>query len=442
MVSAYKFLAGMKAVNEKNDRSFKGIPVMLWSNPGMGKTSMIESLGVMKNLPTFVKSANKLTDVEIMGLPYITDPLGETRKNIDTLDKILTRMEYWKMDTEPWKVLFLSQVDHFREQLLKGVEKTVRYSTPKYIQVLNASKYGVLMFDELTTAPESIQTMLLTVIQDCSFGEFSIPLTTFRVAAGNYGNVIGTKNMSLALMNRFAHFHVDIDPKETADGLESGWTNREEPVVNTDSEDIFKKEIYYIHQVALFWMSHVDLINNMPEDVIDKKDVAYPTQRSWTSVARALSILDGNDDEYQKCIITSLVGDIAGNMFWQWLKEHKKVYTVDLLKYIGKEDTFFLDNPDKHDQVYQCIKTLMFSLERDPEKYADLFVRIINVLHNKVKKYGNYIAYDNFIMQYINSGLEILLNAHKDSLQAQSDELKRLAKEIDDWNELQIVSRS
>lgn len=367
MVSMFKILHGM---------SYTGIPVMIFGECGIGKSSIIRYLGKIKNVPTFTKSANKLTDIEVMGIPYISDVKTE-------------------------------------ENAVNGVEKftkELKYSLPKYIKELQKNPNGILFFDEITTAPESIQTMLLTIIQDCEFNEFQIPKSTFRVAAGNYNNIVGTKQMSMALMNRFANFHMEFDTDQFIDGFTSGWTNYEEALRNEDPDVILKKELKYRNVIAKFLKTHKDYGHKMPEEVIDKTDVSFPTPRSWENVAIALSILDCNDDEYITTIIDALIGPECGKLFFNFMKT-EKVFEMDLNDFIGKEDEFRIPDPEKHDQVHYIMKSIMYLMTKDAKKYYSLWISIINVLHNKDSKYGDYIGYDNYIMKFIRAAFQIVMDS-------------------------------
>lgn len=392
-VSMYKILHGM---------SYTGIPTMIFGDPGIGKSSIIRYLGKVKKVPTFIKSANKLTDVEVMGIPYTCDVKSAANNGVEQYTKDL------------------------------------KYSLPKYIKDLQNEPNGILFFDEITTAPESIQTMLLTIIQDCEFNEFQIPKTSFRVAAGNYNNVIGTKQMSLALMNRFANFHWSVNADTFVDGFTSGWTDYEEAIINEDKEEILKKDLRYRNIIGNFVKSHKDYVHKMPEEIIDPTDVSFPTPRSWENVAIALSILDGNDEDYQKCIINAIIGPDAGNLFWNFLKTENH-FEMDLNQFLGKEKTFKIPDPDKHDQVHYIMKSIMYLMTKDAKKYLELWKVITNTLHNKDDKYGKYTGYDGVIMKYINAAVQLIMDSCSD-INEKSKVVVNLNQEIDDWNDLHANS--
>ena len=77
----------------------------------------------------------------------------------------------------------------------------------------------------------------------------------------------------------------------------------------------------------------------------------------------------------------------------------------------------------------------MYLMKEDPVKYKELWKRVINVLHNKDNKYGDYTGYNNFIVQYLNAGMRLIVDPIKE-VKDQSAILKELNAEIDDWNEL------
>jgi hypothetical protein len=314
-------------------------------------------------------------------------------------------------------------------------ETDVKYSLPKYIRELNKNPYGVLFFDEITTAPSSVQSMLLTLIQDCECNEFVIPKTTFRVCAGNYSNVNGTHAMSSALTNRMCILHWEADAKEFTEGLLSGWTNYDDPIVETNEEKRLVKQRFYEEQLSAFLDAHQDMVHTMPEEVLNEKDLSYASPRSWVNTALALSYLDGNEDAYCQTIINGLIGEAVGTLFWKFLKDKKrKMFHIDLTQYVGRENELQLPDASKHDQIAYIVKQTMYFLKKDPNKYMELFCRVVNLCHEN--------GYDNFAMN-VKRGLDILMNRIQDKdMKAKSDLVISLDKKIKDWCELHSTSVS
>lgn len=181
----HKYLAGLYAVN---------LPVMLWSNPGSGKSSMVEKFANRMNVDLYKFYGSRCEPSDVGGIPYVT-------------------------------------------QDEKTMKKCIEYAQPKYIKKFQTPG-NILFCDEITTCNPTIQGALLTVVLDCNYGEFQINKGTFRIAAGNYNNIVGTNKMSLALSNRFVHIFYKPDPKYFANGLITGFSACEDPIINDDTDVI------------------------------------------------------------------------------------------------------------------------------------------------------------------------------------------------------------
>ncbi|MCL2808978.1 MAG: AAA family ATPase [Treponema sp.] len=369
------------------------VPTMIWGNPGGGKTSTVNFIGKNLNVPTVIRSGNKSDPVDFSGVPYLIDCAN----------------------TEGGKAL--------------------RYSEPKYVQIMKESPNGILFFDEITTCSPVIQVALLSIIQDCQFGEFEIPKSIYRVAAGNYNNITGTHNMSLALMNRFCHIFYDMNMEFFLDGFISGWQNYENCKIN-NSNDQIDKNLNYRLAVTNFLKQHPDLLNSFPADgaVSDPHEFAYPTPRSWEMIVKILSVLDGNEGEYIQELVKGCIGETTGNFFLKFLEDHKGL-EIEIPSFVGKEDKFRLPYPDRHDHVYQIMASMVYYLEQDPKKYMELWIHVINVLHNEDNKYGNYASYDGLIMKYLFSNIKLLLDT---GILLPSD-IKDFSKKIPCYNLLGLI---
>ncbi|MCL2008575.1 MAG: MoxR family ATPase, partial [Treponema sp.] len=219
------------------------VPAMIWGNPGGGKTSTVNFLGQTLGVATEIRSGNKSDPTDFSGIPYLSGK-----------------------DTE---------------------ERVLLFSEPKYARIMKNNPNGILFFDEITTCSPMIQVALLSIIQDCQFGEFEIPKSIFRIAAGNYINITGTHNMSLALMNRFCHIFYDMDIDFFMDGFVSGWKNYEECKINAEEEQV-DKLLRYRLLVVDFVKKNPDYLNAFPADGIagEAREFAYSTPRSWEMVVK------------------------------------------------------------------------------------------------------------------------------------------------------------
>jgi hypothetical protein len=281
------------------------IPTMIWGNPGGGKTSTVNFLGKTLGKPTEIRSGNKSDPTDFSGIPYLIDAKGADGG------------------------------------------KLLQFSEPKYVQVMKDSPEGILFFDEITTCSPVIQVALLSIIQDCQFGEFEIPKTIYRVAAGNYNNITGTHNMSLALMNRFCHIFYDMNIDFFMDGFVSGWQNHESAKINSSAEQVHKENNYRL-AVVNFVKQHPEFLDAFPQDgaVSDPHEFVYPTPRSWDMVVKLLSVLDENEEDYIGELVKGCIGEAAGHLFLRFIKDFKGL-EIDIPSFVGKEAKFRLPHPNK-----------------------------------------------------------------------------------------------
>jgi len=364
------------------------IPTMIWGNPGGGKTSTVAFLGETLGIPTAIRSGNKSDPTDFSGIPYLIDNKGKDEDG----------------------------------------GKTLRFSEPKYVQLMKDSPEGILFFDEITTCSPVIQVALLSIIQDCQFGEFEIPKSIYRVAAGNYSNITGTHNMSLALMNRFCHIFYEMDIEFFTDGFVSGWQNYGHAKINSDDAQL-KKENDYRLAVVNFVKQHPEYLDAFPEDgtVADPHEFAYPTARSWDMAVKILSVLDENEAEYTNELVKGCIGESAGALFVKFVKDYKGL-EIDIPGFVGKEDTFRLPYPDRHDHVSQIMTSMVYYLNHDPKKYLELWIQVVKVLHEA--------SYDNLIMKYLYANIKHLL----DSKTIDPKDLRTFSKRIPCYNLLQITA--
>ena len=69
---------------------------------------------------------------------------------------------------------------------------------------------------------------------------------------------------------------------------------------------------------------------------------------------------------------------------------------------------------------------MVYYLNQDPKKYMELWIQVINVLHNENNTYGKYGSYDSLIMKYLFANMKLLL----ESGMLQPSEIKEFSKRI------------
>lgn len=146
------------------------IPVMLWGQPGVGKSSIIMALGRKHNRSVIDVRLLLKDPTDIAGLPYFDANEGKL--------KVSTPVDFPDI------------------------------TDPAHKHLLNA----FIIFDELSAAPKAVQSAALQLILDRRIGQYTLPEDVIMIAAGNRaedGNVF--EQMPTPLRNRFAHVDIESD---------------------------------------------------------------------------------------------------------------------------------------------------------------------------------------------------------------------------------------
>jgi len=114
-------------------------------------------------------------------------------------------------------------------------------------------------------------------------------------------------------------------------------------------------------------------------------------------------------------------------LFVKFVKDYKGL-EIDIPGFVGKEDTFRLPYPDRHDHVSQIMTSMVYYLNHDPKKYLELWIQVVKVLHEA--------SYDNLIMKYLYANIKHLL----DSKTIDPKDLRTFSKRIPCYNLLQITA--
>lgn len=377
---------------------YAGVPTIIYGEPGGGKTAQVKSLGERLGVTTVCRSGNKSDPTDFSGIPYLVDV-----------------------------------ADEGGDAVKNHTHKEVRYSMPTYVKELNEDPHGILFFDELPTSPVQIQVALLSIIQDCEFGEFKIPKTTFRVCAGNYANCKGNSQLSLAMLNRMAQLHYEASPELWCEGIISGFQVNEKPIINSE-EDQYKKKVQYAILVSKFVKENPQYLEDVPDDPDTEEAMAFPSPRSWENVIKVLTVLDQNEPAFIREILNGLIGSGVAGLFSTFLEDNNK-FTIDLISYVGNEDKFEIPHPNANDECYSIISAAAFYFKDDPQRFLKLWIRVVNLFHNQNQKYGNYTGYNGFIMKYLVNSIKVMIKA---GMTGQA--LRDISQQVDDWNELTAMS--
>lgn len=151
---------------------------------------------------------------------------------------------------------------------------------------------GIIIFDELSDAPKSLQSCAYQIILDRKINDFELPKGWWPCAAGNRReDRAAAQSLSTALANRFAHIKVRPDPEAF---IEWGNVNDINPLVTGFIR--FRPNLLYS-------MEGADLLS-------------FPTPRAWEQVAKCVDA----DPSIRFRLVRGLVGEGPAGEFEVYMK--------------------------------------------------------------------------------------------------------------------------
>jgi len=170
------------------------IPVFIWGNPGVGKSSLVRQIAENKSMKFIDLRLSLLDPTDLRGIPF------------------------------------------FENESKKAV-----WAKPEFLPDTNSEEEGILFLDEINSAPPTIQAAAYQLILDRKIGEYELPKNFAIIAAGNYESDRGvTYRMPTPLANRFVHldFELDFDEWKTW-AYESNIDSRIISFLSYKSENLF-----------------------------------------------------------------------------------------------------------------------------------------------------------------------------------------------------------
>ena len=144
------------------------IPVFVWGNPGVGKSSIIKQIANDKNMEFIDLRLSLLDPTDLRGIPFFD-----------------------------------------------SANKSAIWAKPEFLPNSNSQAFGILFLDEINSAPPTVQAAAYQLILDRKIGEYTLPINYAIVAAGNYESDRGvTYRMPTPLANRFVHLDFELDFEE------------------------------------------------------------------------------------------------------------------------------------------------------------------------------------------------------------------------------------
>ncbi|WIM93567.1 MoxR family ATPase [Actinoplanes oblitus] len=243
------------------------LPVLLWGDPGIGKTAALNQLADSLDLPltTVIASVHEPTDFS--GLPVLgADPA------------------------------------------VQGVPM----APPDWAVRLAASGRGLLFLDELSTAPPAVQAALLRLVLERRVGALTLPPGVRIVAAANpRGSAANGWELSAPLANRFVHLQWTYDHEVVVRGLGGTWPRTTLP--RLDPERLAASVAYARRAVCELLTARPKLVHQLPSSET-KRGGAWPSPRTWDMAVRliAFGTAAGTSREVLSMLVRGVVGDGPG----------------------------------------------------------------------------------------------------------------------------------
>lgn len=250
------------------------IPVLLWGNPGEGKTAAVESAARLGwHVETVIITHSEPSD--FAGLPVVR-PDG-----------------------------------------------TVALAPPAWARRL-AEHDGpaVAFFDEFSTASPALQAAALRPLTHYEVGSVQLPATVSFVAAANPSDVAAAGwELAAPTASRFVHLNWSMPYDVFAEGLVTDhWPAL--PMYETPAN----YRAFLDHErvmVSGFLRVRESQLSAIPKNAVDRGR-AFPTPRTWDYAVRlsAFATSVGAADPVRHLLIAGAIGDTAAHEYLQWSAAH------------------------------------------------------------------------------------------------------------------------
>ncbi len=243
------------------------LPVLLWGEPGIGKTAALGQLAEALDLPltTVIASVHEPTDFS--GLPVIGD-----------------------------------------DPSVQGVPM----APPDWAVRLVRAGRGLLFLDELSTAPPAVQAALLRLVLERRVGALRLPPDVRIVAAANpRSSAADGWELSAPLANRFVHLQWTYDHDVVVRGLGGTWPRASLP--RLDPGRLSHAVTFARRAVCGLLATRPALVHKLPSNEA-RRGGPWPSPRSWEMTLRliAFAIAADTSREVLSMLVRGAVGDGPG----------------------------------------------------------------------------------------------------------------------------------
>ncbi|SCL21395.1 MoxR-like ATPase [Micromonospora pallida] len=243
------------------------LPVLLWGEPGIGKTAALTQLAASLDLPLTTVIASVHEPSDFSGLPVVGD-----------------------------------------DPATQGVPM----APPDWAVRLVRAGRGLLFLDELSTAPPAVQAALLRLVLERRIGSLRLPAGVRIVAAANpRSSAADGWELSPPLANRFVHLQWTHDQEVVVRGLHGTWPRATLP--RLDPERLPDAVAFARRAVCGLLSARPGLVHRLPTGEAGRGG-PWPSPRSWEMTLRLIAFATAADTsrEVLSMLVRGTVGDGPG----------------------------------------------------------------------------------------------------------------------------------
>ncbi|MBB5776075.1 AAA family ATPase [Nonomuraea jabiensis] len=243
------------------------LPVLLWGEPGIGKTAALQQLADTLDLPLTTVIASVHEPSDFSGLPVVGD-----------------------------------------DPAAQGVPM----APPDWAVRLVRAGRGLLFLDELSTAPPAVQAALLRLVLERRVGALRLPTGVRIVAAANpRSSAADGWELSPPLANRFVHLQWRHDHDVVVRGLGGTWPRASLPWL--DPERLSEAVTFARRAVCGLLVARPDLVHRLPNNEAHRGG-PWPSPRSWEMALclTAFATAAGASKDVLSMLVRGTVGDGPG----------------------------------------------------------------------------------------------------------------------------------
>jgi MoxR-like ATPase len=284
------------------------LPVFIWGPPGIGKSALVRDFAAAVGLPCVSLLGSQLAPEDIIGVPQIVD--GRSRFCPPTL---IAR-------DEPY----------------------------------------CLFLDELNACSQEVQKAFYSLILDRRIGEFTLPVGTIVIGAGNRAEDAAiTRPLSSALVNRLVHVQLRASSR---DWLE--WAAQAD-----------------VHELVVSYLTNrSDHLWSKPP----KHEEPFSTPRSWDMLSRTLkSYGPGITLEEIRVLSSGLLTPSHAQQFQAFAKLRERAHDLSA---IIKGERGWPERPDERDILYFLVQQLRDRLIKELPEDESKVGREARELANRSKE--------------------------------------------------------